>query len=515
MERSGNELDREQQELLEFEERRRRRRERRRRQMILAAAATLLALVLFGLTAYFTYQRGMKNLGASRRWTAPAATTATTAGAGSPAPAEEAPGWVNVLVIGTDEDIDRVGRTDTIMLVSFEPRSGAAGVLSIPRDTRVEIPGRAGFHRINVANALGGPELLMETVEQLLGVPVHHYVVLNFAGFERFIDALGGIEVEIERPMRYDDYAQGLHIDLPAGRQVLNGRQALHYVRYRADGLGDVSLVDPARGVYDGRVRRQLHFAELVARKVLSVGSLPRLPQLVQELFGMVRTDISLDRALALAVSARNLEPDRIKTAVLPGVGDTIGGASYWVHDPGRTRIVVDRVIRGLDLPTVEVLNGSGQQGAATRAADWLRRHGWDVVRVANAPSGVPYERTQLIVHKDGFDVDGLAALVSGRVDGGRVLVQRVQPVQRDPAFVQAGAGAGTGATGGSGGAGVSGGPGGAGGTGGNGTAAASAAAGDGTGVAADSGIGGVAAAAGAADSGPHATIILGLDFQD
>src|SRR5690606_41371153 len=93
MERSGNELDREQQELLEFEERRRRRRERRRRQMILAATATLLAMVLFGLTAYFTYQRGTKNLRASRRWTAPAASTATTAGAGSPAPPGEGPAW--------------------------------------------------------------------------------------------------------------------------------------------------------------------------------------------------------------------------------------------------------------------------------------------------------------------------------------------------------------------------------------------------------------------------------------
>src|SRR5690606_39684120 len=137
-----------------------------------------------------------------------------------------------------------------------------------------------------------------------------------------------------------------------------------------------------------------------------------------------------------------------------------------------------------------------------------------DVVRVANAPSGVPYERTQLIVHKDGFDVDGLAALVSGRVDGGRVLVQRVQPVQRDPAFVQAGVGAGTGATGGSGGAGVSGGPGGAGGTGGNGSAAASAADGDRTGVAAGAGIGGAAAAAGAADSARHARSKLVLDLM-
>lgn len=445
MERSGVDIE---QELQAFEERRRRRRERRKRQLVMTVVVTVLALLLFGLTAYLTYHRGMRNLGLSSL-RQPVPGSSTVASAPEPAGEPQAAGRINVLVVGTDEEIDRVGRTDTIMLVSFDPRTGDAGVLSIPRDTRVEVPGR-GFQRINVAYAVGGPELLRRTVEQLLGVPVHYYVALNFTSFERFIDALGGIEVDIPRPMKYDDYAQGLHIDLPAGRQVLNGRQALHYVRYR-DALGDVSAVDPARGVYDGRVRRQLEFAELVARKVFSVSTLPRLPQLVQELFGMVRTDISLDRALALLVSARNFDVSRLQTAVLPGTAGTVNGASYWLMDAAKARVVVDRVIRGLDLVTVEVLNGSGRPGAATAAADWLRSNGYDVVRVGNAPAGFSYERTQVIVNRAGVDVEELTALLNGRLaspaanslagDGAPagVLVVQAAPVLRDPAFVETG----------------------------------------------------------------------------
>ncbi len=411
MERPGNEMEHE---LLEFQERRRRRQERRKRRLVAAVVVTLLALLLAGLTAFLTYERGMRQLGlSSLRNVNPSHNTASRLGAAAEA------GRVTVLVIGTDDEIDRVGRTDTIMLVSFDPRSGDAGVLSIPRDTRVEIPGRPGYHRINVAHALGGPGLVMLTVEQLLGVPVHHYVAVNFTGFERFIDALGGVEVYIPQRMKYDDYAQGLHIDLQPGRQLLNGREALHYVRFRADGLGDVALVDPVREIYDGRVRRQLEFAQIVARKVLSVSTLPRLPQLVQELFGMVRTDISIDRAVALAVAARQVDPSRIETAVLPGTSDVIGGASYWVHDPVRTQLVVDRVIRGVDLMTLEVLNGNGQTGAAADAADWLRRNGYDVVRIGNAPGGFSYERTQVIVNEYGVDADALTALVATRLAGG------------------------------------------------------------------------------------------------
>lgn len=467
----------------QFQERRRRRRERRRRQMVMAAVVTVVALLLVGLTAYVTYQRGMRTLGlGSLRQPAPGAPDAASTSAPAEGQAPVALERVHVLVFGTDEEIDRVGRTDTIMLVSFDPRSGDAGVLSIPRDTRVEIPGR-GFQRINVAHALGGPELLLRTVEQLLGVPVHHYVAVNFTGFERFIDALGGIEVYIPRPMKYDDYAQGLHIDLPAGRHVLSGREALHYVRFRADGLGDVSLVDPAREIYDGRVRRQLEFAELVARKVFSVSTLPRLPLLVRELFGMVRTDISFEQALALAVSARHFESTRIETAVLPGNSGIVGGASYWLHDPARTRVVVDRVIRGLDVVTVEVVNGSGRPGAAGAAADWLRSHGFDVVWVDDARTGVTYRRTQVIVNRSGADVAALTALLNGQVasagarDEAGVVVVEAAPVLRDPAFIEMADGAG----------------------GGRSVANASALS---------------RGAAGGAGGGPDVTIILGADFQ-
>ncbi len=383
-----------------IEERRRRRQERRRRQakvvLLVVAAALLLALA----TAYFTYQRGMRGLGL----------------VDASADASTGPRRVTVLLIGVDDASLGAARTDTMMLASFDPRSGEAAVVSIPRDTRVEIPGRSGYHRINTAYSLGGPDLTVRTVERLLGIDIDHYLVVDFASFARFIDLLGGVEVEIDRPMRYDDYAQGLHIDLKPGRQVLTGEQALQYVRFRADGLGDVALVDPVREVYDGRVKRQLEFVRRVAARAMGIEAIPRLPQLVPELIAMVDTDIGIDRALALAVSARNLDLERLETAVLPGTGMYIGGASYWVHDQARTQTVIKRLILGQPVTTATVLNGSGGAGVAARAAALLRQNGYEVVRIGNAPDGFHYERTQVIVNRPGVAVDELAELVGGQV---------------------------------------------------------------------------------------------------
>ena len=385
----------------ELQARRARRRARRRRQAISALVVTLAALALAVLTAYFTYQRGMRELGVPQG--------AVDASAG---PAKR----VTVLLIGIDDASAGAARTDTLMLASFDPRTGQLGVLSIPRDTRVEIPGRSGYQRINTAYTLGGPGLAVRTVEHLLGIDVDHYLVVDFASFARVIDLLGGVEVEIQRPMRYDDFAQGLHIDLKPGRQVLTGEQALHYVRFRADGLGDVSLVDPVREIYDGRVKRQLEFVRLVAERAMSVQALARLPQLVPELIAMVRTDMGVDRALALAVSARQLDLERLETAVLPGTSAWIGGASYWVHDPGRTQTLVRRLILGERVTTATVLNGSGGSGAAARAAALLRQNGYEVVRIGNAPDGFHYERTQIIVNRPDVPVEHLARLVGGQV---------------------------------------------------------------------------------------------------
>lgn len=327
-----------------FEERRRLRRQRRKRRMLMAGVALVLAVALTALTAWLTYQNGMRNLSATRKMIVDPLAGRND---GSTGPEVWTTNRVTVLLVGTDEQPDNKGRTDTMMLVSYDPDTGEAGVLSIPRDTRVQIPGQSGYHRVNAAHVYGGPQLALRTVEQLLGIPIDYYVVVDFAGFERFIDLLGGVTMLVERPMRYDDFAQGLHIDIQPGLQLLNGEQALHYVRFRADRLGDVSLVDPARELYDGRVKRQLDFVKAVAAQALSWKTLPKLPQLVPQLFAMVETNMSYDRAMALVVSLRDFDTTRLDVAVLPGTSDVVGGASYWVHDPVRTRAVIDRVIRG------------------------------------------------------------------------------------------------------------------------------------------------------------------------
>lgn len=385
-----------------FEARRRLRQQRRQRRLVTTGIVTFLAVLLVAITAWFTYQKGMRGLGLSRRLGPRGVATVDRSGVGA---ARDGTGRDNVarsrlhiLVIGTDEAPDYVGRTDTMMLVSYDPATGEAGVLSIPRDTRVQIPGHNGFHKANAAHAFGGPDLAMRTVSRLLDVDIDHYIVVSFAAFEQVVDALGGVTMLVERPMRYDDFAQGLHIDIKPGLQVLNGEQALHYVRFRADRLGDISLVDPTREVYDGRVKRQLDFVKAVAAEALSWKTLPKLPQLLPKLFDTVRTDISYDRAVALIVTLRNFESTRLDVAALPGTTNVVGGASYWIHDPVRTRLVVDRIIYGEQVVKLEVLNGSGGTGVAARAADMLRRNGYDVVRVGNAPGGFGHDETKIIV---------------------------------------------------------------------------------------------------------------------
>src|SRR5690606_29379418 len=125
---------------------------------------------------------------------------------------------------------------------SVDRRTGSIAALAIPRDTRARIPGRAGFDRINVAHAIGGPTLAVQAVESLLGIAIDHYVRVDFAGFEALIDALGGVVIDVEKRMYYEDHAQGLVIDLQPGLQLLDGAKALQYVRYRSDGYGDVTL---------------------------------------------------------------------------------------------------------------------------------------------------------------------------------------------------------------------------------------------------------------------------------
>ena len=162
---------------------------------------------------------------------------------------------VNVLLLGRDLDRDRHGqvvktngRTDTIILAHYDFADKCVNMLSIPRDTRVAIP-HHGHHKINAAHAYGGPNLACRTVEGLLGVHPDDYIVVDFEGFEKAVDLMGGLTLTVDKKLDYDDNWGGLHIHLQPGRQLLNGKQAIGFVRYRKskDGHADTDIERIAR----------------------------------------------------------------------------------------------------------------------------------------------------------------------------------------------------------------------------------------------------------------------------
>ncbi|BAS28603.1 LCP family protein [Limnochorda pilosa] len=351
----------------ELEQRRLERAQSRRRRLVLAGAAAVVLLVV-GL-AYVL----LLHLPPS---------TSHRAEAPMPAGAEDR---VFVLIMGLDSRVNQVERTDTMLVASLNPKTGEAGVLSLPRDTRVQVPGTQGYRKLNAAYAMGGARLAAETVSQLLGVPVDYYVLLDFESFARLVDTLGGVQLVVERPMRYEDQAQGLYIDLPAGDQHLDGDQALEYVRFRADNLGDVALVDPSRGEYGGRVERQLKFVQALAREVLQPETVLQLPRLVAEYRRSVTTDLPTYELTRLARALARVQPEDVRTGLVPGTASMQNGVGYWVPDPLWLRSTVAEVLLGQERPAVQVVNGKGTPGLAGRVSLELKRRGFPVLQVSNA----------------------------------------------------------------------------------------------------------------------------------
>jgi LCP family protein required for cell wall assembly len=231
-------------------------------------------------------------------------------------------GRINVLLLGIDR---RNGtgwayRTDTIIVVSLDPKIRTAGMLSIPRDLQVTIPGH-GEDRINTANVFGyrqdnpegGPDLLKETMETNFGIPIDGYLMVDFVLFEEVIDRLGGIEVDVPRVLhdtRYPDPRPGdphafkkIHFD--PGRQQMDGKRALEYARSR------MSTTD-----FDRAKRQQLILLALRER-ALSPGAIPRWPLVAKAVVDGVKTDMDLGDLLALAVLVARIEPSNMKQVVL------------------------------------------------------------------------------------------------------------------------------------------------------------------------------------------------------
>jgi polyisoprenyl-teichoic acid--peptidoglycan teichoic acid transferase len=233
-------------------------------------------------------------------------------------------GGQRVVLLGSDARADEVSRSDTIVVTK-----AGGGMLAVPRDTLVYIPG-VGKDKINAAYADGGPELTAETLEGLTGLRINDYVVVNFGGVEEIVDAMGGITLEVDNPIRVG--IDGRRVSIPAGTQELNGLEALAFVRYRGGPTADI-----------GRIGRQQKFLRELAQQSTSPANLPRLPATAAATWRNIETNMNLLQAARFAIRTRL---SGIEGAELyPGTPQYIGGVSYWVPDKEAGEKVVSETI--------------------------------------------------------------------------------------------------------------------------------------------------------------------------
>lgn len=226
-------------------------------------------------------------------------------------------GRVNILVLG-----ESGGNTDTIMVVSLDGQNKTLDVLSIPRDTRVKING--SYQKINAAYAIGKEELAIKTVKELTGLPINYYVFIDHLAFREFIDALGGVEIDVKRDYKYDDPAQDLHIDIKKGKQVLNGYDAEGYVRYRHDYVN---------GDLDRIAVQQEFLKELVKQKANLLTMVTKISDVYNVMQERVKTNMTLRDLLAYIPAAKQIDTSQIRTHILPSEPQYINNVSYVIPD--------------------------------------------------------------------------------------------------------------------------------------------------------------------------------------
>jgi polyisoprenyl-teichoic acid--peptidoglycan teichoic acid transferase len=261
---------------------------------------------------------------------------------------------VSLLLIGADNTGQ--GLSDTLMVAHINTATGRIGVLSVPRDSRVEIPGHDP-QKINAAHALGGNELSKATVSQLLGIPIDYYLTINSDGLKQMVDAAGGVEIDVPKRMRYHDSWGHLNIDLQPGRQRLNGEQAVGFVRFRHDAIGDI-----------GRMQRQQEFMRALGTELNRPGVIGRVPSLVQALLNTVQTNLSAGDLVYLARLGRKVNSSQVPMAILPAEPRTLHGVSYLLLESEGVRRAVEEVLLGLPC-AVELVDASGRrQGEQVQA---------------------------------------------------------------------------------------------------------------------------------------------------
>lgn len=246
---------------------------------------------------------------------------------------------VSFLLIGADRRPgDTTFNADSIIVASVDPETKIVSLLSIPRDTRVTLPGSSPFVKINAIPMLRGIPELENEVTELTGIALDGYVLTNFDGFKDIIDTLGGVTIDVEKDMKYEtgDKVDGF-INLKKGEQRMTGSQALQYARFRHDATADI-----------GRTARQQKVLKAVAKEVLQPSTLTKLTKLIPQIFKVVQTDLKLGDILNLSRVAASFDSSNIVSQTLPGYGLYLDGISYWEVNRDQVKKIAQNILMGI-----------------------------------------------------------------------------------------------------------------------------------------------------------------------
>lgn len=292
---------------------------------------------------------------------------------------------LNILLLGVDYNYDskaqrytKGARSDTILVLRVEPLGKHLSMLSIPRDLYVGLGENAsyGYDRINAAYSYGGPELTIETVERITGLRIDHYVAVKSDVVAKLVDAVGGVPIEVEKQMDWDDNWAGLHIHLKPGAQRLSGEQAVGYCRFRRDAEGDF-----------GRIRRQQKFLGALIKELKKPANFTKAPKFAEIVRTEMTTDLTEAQMVGLATLYRSFPLSNIKKG-RPEVEDYFAnGSAMLILAPGEPRRTIRELFPPLPNPAlgrVKVVIEVGPREArrARETAAGLKELGFPMVRV-------------------------------------------------------------------------------------------------------------------------------------
>lgn len=305
---------------------------------------------------------------------------------------------VNILILGTDignvKQVDNQAdkRTDTIMVANYNPQNKTLHIVSIPRDTLINVNGKNA--KINAAYEIGGYPRIKSEVENILNVNINYMVKIDYNAFDEIIDAIGGVDMKIERNMIYDDETQNLHINFKAGETVhLDGKKAEEFFRWRKNNDGSGF----ANGDLD-RIENQHKFISNVVDKCTSPLMIFRMPGIMSAIGNNLETNMSSFEVLSYGIKFMGLKKDNVIMSTIAGTPKMLNGQSYLIYDKNANKNLLSSLTSS-EVPLasknltssesksdikIKILNGTKTGGLAAKEAEKLKNAGYTKIDTGN-----------------------------------------------------------------------------------------------------------------------------------